>query len=62
MEEGGEEVFGLTQRLALYRAQTFHALNEGCELLLDWERGHEDRHFPKPAERDFQEGRAFDLL
>jgi hypothetical protein len=33
MEERGEEVLGLTQRLALHRTQTLHSLHQGRELL-----------------------------
>jgi hypothetical protein len=34
VEEEGEEVLHLTQRLTLDCAQTFHAINQGGELLL----------------------------
>ena len=34
MEERGEEVLGLTQRLPLHRTQALHSLNQGRELLL----------------------------
>ena len=38
MEERGEEVLGLTQRLPLHRTQALHSLNQGRELLLEGER------------------------
>jgi hypothetical protein len=39
MEEGGEEVLGLTQRLALHGTQTLYSLNQGRELLPQLGRG-----------------------
>jgi hypothetical protein len=37
VEEGGEEVLGLAQRLALHRTQTLYSLHQGREFLLDGE-------------------------
>ena len=38
VEEGGEEVLGLTQRLPLHRTQALHSLHQGRELLLEGRR------------------------
>jgi hypothetical protein len=38
VEEGGEEVLGLAQRLPLHRTQAPHPLNQGGEFLLEGER------------------------
>jgi hypothetical protein len=34
VEERGEDVFSLTQRLSLHRTQTLHSLSQDGELLL----------------------------
>jgi hypothetical protein len=39
VEEGGEEVLGLAQRLTLHRTQTLNSLHQGREFLLGGERG-----------------------
>lgn len=46
VEEGGEEVFSLTQYLPLHRTQALHSLNHGRELLLEGERGHRNPKRP----------------
>jgi hypothetical protein len=38
MEEGGEEVLRLTQRLPLHRTHALYSLNQGSELLREGER------------------------
>ena len=38
VEEGGEEVLGLAQRLPLHRTQTLDSLHQGRESLLEGER------------------------
>ena len=40
MEEGGEEVLGLAQRLPLHRSQALNSLHQSCEFLLEGEWGH----------------------
>lgn len=40
VEEGGEEVLGLTQRLPLHHTQALHPFHQGCELLLEEEWWH----------------------
>jgi hypothetical protein len=39
MEERIEEVLGLTQRLPLHCTQAMHFLHQGCEVLLERNRG-----------------------
>ncbi len=38
VEEGGEKVLGLAQRLPLHRTQALHSLHQGREFLLEGER------------------------
>src|SRR5689334_14719236 len=52
VEERGKEVLGLSQGLALYRAEALLSLNQGCELLLKYERGHDDLNVPQTFDTD----------
>ena len=38
VEEGGEEVLGLAQRLPLHRTQTLHSFHQSRKLLLEGKR------------------------
>lgn len=39
VKQGGEEVLGLAQGLALHGPQPIHSLHQGCKVLLEGERG-----------------------
>jgi hypothetical protein len=47
VEEGGEEVLSLTQRLSLHGTQTLYSLSPRREVLLELEWGHGDGKFGK---------------
>jgi len=49
VEEGGEKVLGLAQRLPLHRTQTLDSLNQGRKFLLEGERGKREVHLCKPT-------------
>ena len=55
LQEGGEEVLGLTQRLALHGTQALHTPHKGSELLLEaqWRHNDFDSRGVSPGETNF---------